>query len=46
VQQGGGYLLKVPEGITRMRQALEAVDLLDPETLIADITNTAVEVAA
>ena len=46
VQKGGGYLLKVPEGITRMRQALEAVDLLDPETLIADVSNTADEVSA
>jgi hypothetical protein len=40
VQQVGGYLLRVPEGITRMSQALEAVDLLDPETLIADVSNT------
>ncbi len=40
VQQVGGYLLRVPEGITRMRQALEAVDLLDPETLIADVSNS------
>lgn len=46
VQQGGGYLLKVPEGITRMRQALESVDLLDPETLVSDILNTVDEVSA
>ena len=45
VQKRGGYLLKVPEGIARMRQALEAVDLLDPETLIADVSNTADEVS-
>jgi hypothetical protein len=46
VQKGGGYLLKIPEGIARMRQALEAVDLLDPETLIADVSSTADEVSA
>jgi hypothetical protein len=38
--------LKVPEGITRMRQALESVDLLDPETLVSDILNTVDEVSA
>ena len=46
VQQGSGYLLKVPEGITRMRQALESVNLLDPETLISDVSNTDDEVSA
>jgi hypothetical protein len=45
VQQGSGYLLKVPEGITRMRQAIESVDLLDPETLISDVSNTDDEVS-
>jgi hypothetical protein len=46
VQQGGGYLLKVPEGITRMRQAIESVDLRDPETLVANVSNTDDEVSA
>ena len=46
VQQCGGYLLKVPEGIARMRQAVEAVDLLDPEALLGELANQADEVPA
>lgn len=46
VQLGGGYALTVPEGIRRMQQAVKAVDLMNPQTLIADAANQADEVAS
>jgi hypothetical protein len=46
VQQWGGYLLKVPEGIARMREAVRADDLLKPEALLGDVANQVVEVAS
>jgi len=46
VQLGGGYLLEVPEGISRMLQAVKAVDLLYPDALVDNAANQADGVAA
>jgi hypothetical protein len=46
VQRGSGYLLEVPEGIARMRHTLESMDLLDPETLVADAVDNKPEATA
>lgn len=34
-----GYILQVPEGVKRMSNALAAVDLLNPESILGDISH-------
>lgn len=36
VRQNRGYMLQVPEGISKMRDALASVDLLNPDSLVSD----------
>lgn len=36
VRSSQGYILRVPEGIARMREALGTVDLLKPESIVID----------
>lgn len=39
VRQIRGYILRIPEGIERMSEALAAVDLLNPESIPRDFEN-------
>lgn len=36
VRSSRGYILRAPEGVARMREALGSVDLLKPETIVID----------